>query len=69
MTSKEPTTKGKDTTTLGAGRRPERKSMGGAMHAHTHQPTSGRAFALLAVTALGCVCGDIGTAPLYALRE
>lgn len=68
MTSKEPNAKGKEPNTVGAGRRPERKSMGGAAHAHIHQP-KGRALALLAITALGVVYGDIGTSPLYALRE
>jgi KUP system potassium uptake protein len=34
-----------------------------------HPPARGRALALLAVTALGVVYGDIGTSPLYALRE
>jgi KUP system potassium uptake protein len=33
------------------------------------QPQSGRYFALLSLAALGVVYGDIGTSPLYALRE
>jgi KUP system potassium uptake protein len=33
------------------------------------QPRSGRYLALLTLTALGVVYGDIGTSPLYALRE
>ena len=36
---------------------------------HAHQPARGKALALLAVGALGIVYGDIGTSPLYALRE
>jgi KUP system potassium uptake protein len=40
---------------------------------HGHQghgpPPTGRYLALLALTALGVVYGDIGTSPLYALRE
>src|SRR5262245_20512170 len=32
-------------------------------------PASGRRLALLCLTALGVVYGDIGTSPLYALRE
>jgi KUP system potassium uptake protein len=51
-----------------AGRRPERKRIG-AGHGHGPGPVSGKALALLAVTALGVVYGDIGTSPLYALRE
>jgi KUP system potassium uptake protein len=36
----------------------------------THRaPRSGRELAILCVTALGVVYGDIGTSPLYALRE
>jgi KUP system potassium uptake protein len=38
-------------------------------HGHAHEPPSGRKLALLALTALGVVYGDIGTSPLYALRE
>lgn len=34
-----------------------------------HLPEGRRAFFLLALTALGVVYGDIGTSPLYALRE
>ena len=34
-----------------------------------HEPPSRRGTALLAVGALGVVYGDIGTSPLYALRE
>ncbi len=37
-------------------------------HSHSHQP-KGRALAILALGALGVVYGDIGTSPLYALRE
>ena len=32
-------------------------------------PPSGRYLGLLSLTALGVVYGDIGTSPLYALRE
>jgi KUP system potassium uptake protein len=35
----------------------------------SHQPPSGRYFYVLALTALGVVYGDIGTSPLYAMRE
>jgi len=34
-----------------------------------HAPATGKRLALLTVTALGVVYGDIGTSPLYALRE
>lgn len=41
-----------------------------AEHGHGHGETPrGRYLALLALTALGVVYGDIGTSPLYALRE
>ncbi|MEN9934782.1 MAG: hypothetical protein RLZZ387_1361, partial [Chloroflexota bacterium] len=36
---------------------------------HGHVRPTGRYLALLALTALGVVYGDIGTSPLYALRE
>ncbi|HEV2860632.1 MAG TPA: potassium transporter Kup [Pyrinomonadaceae bacterium] len=39
-------------------------------HGHPHTATpSGRYLALLSLTALGIVYGDIGTSPLYAMRE
>src|SRR5215210_6326522 len=34
-----------------------------------HPPATGRRLGLLTLTALGVVYGDIGTSPLYALRE
>lgn len=34
-----------------------------------NQPRSGRYLAMLSLTALGVVYGDIGTSPLYAIRE
>lgn len=34
-----------------------------------HEPTSKRGMALLSLGALGVVYGDIGTSPLYAMRE
>ena len=34
-----------------------------------HAPPEGKRLAILSVTALGVVYGDIGTSPLYALRE
>ena len=34
-----------------------------------HAPASGRRLGVLTLTALGVVYGDIGTSPLYALRE
>ena len=37
-------------------------------HPHTAKPR-GRYLALLSLTALGIVYGDIGTSPLYAMRE
>ena len=40
----------------------------GAAHGHDAQP-SGRYLAVLSLTALGVVYGDIGTSPLYAIRE
>ncbi|MEO8333709.1 MAG: potassium transporter Kup [bacterium] len=42
-----------------------------ALEEHGHPPAhpTGRRLALLTVTALGVVYGDIGTSPLYALRE
>ncbi len=56
-------------STPGAGRRPPRKSMGAAHGAHGHKSPAGKTLGLLALTALGVVYGDIGTSPLYALRE
>jgi KUP system potassium uptake protein len=38
-------------------------------HEAQHPPASGRRLGLLTLTALGVVYGDIGTSPLYALRE
>src|SRR5919107_802192 len=39
-------------------------------HGHPHTATPrGRYLALLSLTALGIVYGDIGTSPLYAMRE
>lgn len=38
-------------------------------HHHQHAPATGRYLAMLALGALGVVYGDIGTSPLYALRE
>src|SRR5687767_3962588 len=37
-------------------------------HPHTSSP-AGRYLAVLSLTALGVVYGDIGTSPLYAMRE
>src|SRR3954467_10724422 len=37
-------------------------------HAH-HAPTGRRAIALASLGALGVVYGDIGTSPLYAMKE
>ena len=39
------------------------------LRAAPHGKPSGRYLAILALTALGVVYGDIGTSPLYALRE
>ena len=38
-------------------------------HEVQHPPATGKRLALLSLTALGVVYGDIGTSPLYALRE
>ena len=38
-------------------------------HHHVGDPASGKKLALLTLTALGVVYGDIGTSPLYALKE
>jgi KUP system potassium uptake protein len=38
-------------------------------HAHSHAAPHGRALVLLTVGALGVVFGDIGTSPLYSVRE
>ncbi len=38
-------------------------------HHHTGDPATGKKLALLTLTALGVVYGDIGTSPLYALKE
>jgi KUP system potassium uptake protein len=38
-------------------------------HEAQHPPATGRRLGLLTLTALGVVYGDIGTSPLYALRE
>ncbi len=38
-------------------------------HAHVEAHPTGKRLAVLAVTALGVVYGDIGTSPLYAFRE
>jgi KUP system potassium uptake protein len=40
-----------------------------AAPAHHHSPTSRRALALAGLGALGVVYGDIGTSPLYAMKE
>ncbi len=39
------------------------------MSATSKAPPTGRALATLALGALGVVYGDIGTSPLYALKE
>ena len=36
---------------------------------HVEQNPRGRRLAILALTALGVVYGDIGTSPLYAIKE
>ncbi|HEY6002331.1 MAG TPA: potassium transporter Kup [Anaeromyxobacter sp.] len=41
----------------------------GARHVATRQVPKGKALAVLALGALGVVYGDIGTSPLYALKE
>src|SRR5687767_16042272 len=44
-------------------------SSSAASHHHPGQSPRGRYLAALTVGALGIVYGDIGTSPLYALRE
>jgi KUP system potassium uptake protein len=44
-------------------------SPAGAAHSHVEQDPHGRRLAILTLTALGIVYGDIGTSPLYALKE
>ena len=59
-----------ESVTPGASRRPAHKSVGARPgHGHSHGHVKGKALALLSVTALGVVYGDIGTSPLYAFRE
>jgi KUP system potassium uptake protein len=49
---------------------PERRPAETAAPTGTHRiPATGRALAVLALGALGVVYGDIGTSPLYALKE
>ena len=36
---------------------------------HVGDPATGKKLAVLTLTALGVVYGDIGTSPLYALKE
>ncbi|MEN9509277.1 MAG: potassium transport protein Kup [Gemmatimonadota bacterium] len=38
-------------------------------HHHKDQPPTGRRLAILTLTALGVVYGDIGTSPLYSIKE
>jgi KUP system potassium uptake protein len=52
----------------GAPQPPEGTPVQEAQHKHA-TPAGRRAFLLLTLTALGVVYGDIGTSPLYALRE
>ena len=40
-----------------------------SQHHHVGDPATGSKLALLTLTALGVVYGDIGTSPLYALKE
>jgi len=40
-----------------------------ALHGHVDAHPTGRRLAVLSLTALGVVYGDIGTSPLYAFRE
>jgi KUP system potassium uptake protein len=42
---------------------------GPAVCGHTHPPVTGKRKYMLTLAALGVVYGDIGTSPLYALRE
>jgi KUP system potassium uptake protein len=50
--------------------RSEREGVAAGQHSHPHGTgTGGRYLAALALGALGVVYGDIGTSPLYALRE
>ena len=57
-------------TPQGSSRNPEGPSATPALGpGHAKMPVRGRALSLLGLTALGVVYGDIGTSPLYALRE
>src|SRR5690349_13184648 len=47
---------------------PEAAAPQPAEHAH-HGPTTGRELAVASLGALGVVYGDIGTSPLYAIKE
>jgi KUP system potassium uptake protein len=49
--------------------RPTPAGPDGAGHVHGTRPHDPRYVATLALTALGIVYGDIGTSPLYAIRE
>jgi KUP system potassium uptake protein len=42
---------------------------GSSPASHSHKPATGKRLALLTIGALGVVYGDLGTSPLYALRE
>src|SRR5689334_8629222 len=55
---------------------PDRRTPAGAapaspphQHQHADADPRGRRLAVLTLTALGVVYGDIGTSPLYTLRE
>lgn len=72
--SGKPTENGNDnsTKTVGVNRWTNRRGMAAAVpegHGPGHGPVRGKALGLLALSALGVVYGDIGTSPLYALRE
>lgn len=45
------------------------KAVGESNQHHVGEPATGKTLALLSLTALGVVYGDIGTSPLYALKE
>src|SRR6266487_6008724 len=65
MQSREPSTPATPT----AGSVPVSPRAAQASGSDRHAPPTGRALAVLALGALGIVFGDIGTSPLYALKE
>ena len=48
---------------------PSRNAQTEALKSAQPEQTSNKPFAVLAIAVLGVVYGDIGTSPIYALRE